>query len=166
MKRIGCSRQTGLGVHDDRNTQSACQSYKNKTALQELVSASEHELEIIQSPKNMAELISWADLAISAAGSTCWEMAFLGLPAILVIAAKNQEAVAIRMQEHGAAINLGWYNFLDKDKINNTLTSLLHNDKQRLEMSKTGNQLIDGKGCKRIISEMKLYTNNGEENTI
>ena len=31
---------------------------------------------------NMPELMAWADVAITAGGSTCWESAFMGLPAL------------------------------------------------------------------------------------
>jgi len=35
---------------------------------------------LFSSVNNMSELMSWADIAISAGGSTCWELAYMGLP--------------------------------------------------------------------------------------
>jgi spore coat polysaccharide biosynthesis predicted glycosyltransferase SpsG len=32
---------------------------------------------------SMPDLMAWADLSVAAAGSTCWELCLLGLPAIV-----------------------------------------------------------------------------------
>lgn len=50
--------------------------------------------EIIINAQNMPELMMWADLAISAAGSTVWEMCFLKLPFIAIVIADNQRGIA------------------------------------------------------------------------
>ena len=44
--------------------------------LQNTVKTSPVDIELTFSAGNMAELMAWADLCISAAGSTCWETAF------------------------------------------------------------------------------------------
>ena len=49
--------------------------------------------EIIINAQNMPELMMWADLAISAAGSTVWEMCFLKLPFIALVIAENQRGI-------------------------------------------------------------------------
>ena len=56
---------------------------------------------------NMAELMAWADLAIAGAGTTCWEMCLLGLPAIVIVVAENQRFIAAHLAEIGAAVNAG-----------------------------------------------------------
>ena len=48
------------------------------------------ECDVIVNATNMPNLMAWADLAITAGGSTCWELAFMGLPASLLILADNQ----------------------------------------------------------------------------
>jgi len=52
---------------------------------------------------NMAELMTYSDLAIGAAGSTVWERCCLGLPSIMYTLAKNQEDIAKKIQLAGAA---------------------------------------------------------------
>lgn len=42
---------------------------------------------------SMPELMAWADLAITGAGSTLWEIVFMQLPAIALATAANQEPV-------------------------------------------------------------------------
>ncbi|NEP28200.1 UDP-2,4-diacetamido-2,4,6-trideoxy-beta-L-altropyranose hydrolase, partial [Moorena sp. SIO3I6] len=58
---------------------------------------------------NMPELMAWADIAIAAGGSTCWELAFMGNPSLVVILAENQRQVAEKLDAFGAAINFGWH---------------------------------------------------------
>jgi UDP-2,4-diacetamido-2,4,6-trideoxy-beta-L-altropyranose hydrolase len=61
----------------------------------------------------MAELIQRADLAIAAGGSSIWERAVLGLPAICIIAADNQAEVTETVAEFGAIVNAGWHSDVD-----------------------------------------------------
>ena len=62
---------------------------------------------------NMAELMAKSDLAIGAGGSTTWERACLGLPTIVFILAKNQEATSFDMHKRS------FFVFADKaEKIN------------------------------------------------
>ena len=56
---------------------------------------------------DIGELMAWADVAISAAGATCWELCLLGLPSLLVDLAPNQRPLAEELQRRGAAIHLG-----------------------------------------------------------
>ncbi len=45
---------------------------------------------LIKNTENMSELVAWADIAISAGGSTCWELFFMGIPSIIIPIAENQ----------------------------------------------------------------------------
>lgn len=58
-------------------------------------------------PGNMAELMAAADLAFGACGTASWERCLLGLPAIVVIFAHNQEAPTRGLVEAGAVESLG-----------------------------------------------------------
>ncbi|WP_300436638.1 UDP-2,4-diacetamido-2,4,6-trideoxy-beta-L-altropyranose hydrolase [Zoogloea sp.] len=58
-------------------------------------------------PGNMAELMAAADLAFGACGTASWERCLLGLPAIVVIFAQNQEAPTRGLVEAGAVESLG-----------------------------------------------------------
>src|SRR5262249_6068259 len=63
--------------------------------------------QVLHSVSNMAELMAWADLAITAGGSTCWELACLGLPALILTYTRDQELVAQAMQDAEAALWMG-----------------------------------------------------------
>lgn len=48
---------------------------------------------LLHTGQNISELLTNADFAIGAAGSSCWERACLGLPQFLLKTAKNQELI-------------------------------------------------------------------------
>jgi len=52
----------------------------------------------------MAELMSQADLAIGASGSSSWERCALGLPTISCVIAENQKSIAEELAKNGASI--------------------------------------------------------------
>jgi UDP-2,4-diacetamido-2,4,6-trideoxy-beta-L-altropyranose hydrolase len=110
-------------------------------------------IRLVQNVTNMAELMAWADLAVSGGGSTCWEMAFMGLPALVIILADNQRAIAKGLDEAGIVVNLGWHKDLATTDIAQALVSLAGAANERAEMSRRGRELIDGKGNDRVLTE-------------
>ena len=104
---------------------------------------------------DMAELMAWADVAVSAAGSTCWELAFMGLPAALVTVAENQRQVAEGMQEEGAALNLGSHESISRADLRDRLAELLESADTRRSMSARGRGLVDGEGAHRVVRAMR-----------
>jgi RimJ/RimL family protein N-acetyltransferase len=101
--------------------------------------------------ENMAEVMAWADLAVSGAGTTCWELAYMGLPSIAIILAKNQSMLGQGVHSAGLALNLGWYHNLTVSKIIKTLIPLLSNVSKRKAMSQRGQTIIDGDGVDRVV---------------
>jgi UDP-2,4-diacetamido-2,4,6-trideoxy-beta-L-altropyranose hydrolase len=57
-------------------------------------------------PAGLAERIAWADLAVSAAGVTAYELACAGVPALVLAVADNQARVASAFDARGLAIGL------------------------------------------------------------
>ncbi len=103
---------------------------------------------------NMPELMAWADVAISAGGSTCWELAFMGLPSILLVLAENQRAIAQKLATLNQAINLGWHQEVESNNIADTLFALLQSTAQRINMSEVSQQIVNGEGVFRILKSL------------
>lgn len=57
-------------------------------------------------PEEMLELIAVADVAVSAAGSTPYELACAGVPAVIVAVADNQRPIACAFDRAGLAVGL------------------------------------------------------------
>jgi len=104
---------------------------------------------IYQNPhiKKLAENV---DIAISAAGSTTYELAACGVPAILIVVAENQLRLAEEAHKQGVAINAGWYDELGGKKLIKALDELLSSYALRQEMASNGQVLIDGYGASRV----------------
>lgn len=105
---------------------------------------------------NMSDLMAWADVAIAAGGSTCWELAFMGLPSALVILAENQRPIPENLDAAGMAVNLGWQEGMTSDQIAQALQKLMKEQETRKEMSEWGQKLVDGTGGERVIEAMML----------
>lgn len=112
---------------------------------------------LLSDVEDMPALMAWADLAISAGGSTCWELAFMGLPTCIITIADNQRKVAKNLQDIGFAENLGWYSALTPQLIAGKLSGLISDWKKRAAMSMKGRALVDGNGARCVIHAMSDY---------
>jgi UDP-2,4-diacetamido-2,4,6-trideoxy-beta-L-altropyranose hydrolase len=106
---------------------------------------------VVVDARNMPELMAWADLAISAAGGTCWEMAFMGLPALTLVTADNQERIARCLSERGAALSLGRADESTHERVAACVARLLDDPLERTTLSRAGRRLIDGRGASRVV---------------
>ncbi len=104
---------------------------------------------------NMPELMAWTDVAISSAGSTCWELCFLGLPSLLFDVAENQKPIARDLHDRGCAIHLGSPADFSSDRLADRLAGLLGSHEERHRMSDAGRRLVDGRGSERVASLMR-----------
>jgi UDP-2,4-diacetamido-2,4,6-trideoxy-beta-L-altropyranose hydrolase len=103
---------------------------------------------------NMSELMAAADLAVTGGGSTCYEIAFMGLPALVCILAENQRPVAQAMDAAGVMRNVGWARELSIPDMARAIESLLRDPASRGGMSISGKKLVDGKGAERTLTRM------------
>jgi spore coat polysaccharide biosynthesis predicted glycosyltransferase SpsG len=103
----------------------------------------------------MAELMAWADLAITAGGSTCWELACLGLPALILTYSRDQELVAEAMQTAKAAVWMGSGVSIREEQLRAALAELAPDDARRSQMSQAGRRLVDGRGAERVLSALE-----------
>jgi RimJ/RimL family protein N-acetyltransferase len=94
--------------------------------------------------------MAWADVCISAGGSTCWELAFMGLPCIMLMTAENQRGNVEALDWESIGINLGWPQDLSVEKITSQLKHLMMNAEMRSLMSHRGQKLVDGYGGQRL----------------
>lgn len=95
-----------------------------------------------------------ADLAIIAGGNTLQELAFLGVPTVLIAVADNQIHGCQYAHEHQYGIYAGTSDSIEPDRLACTLTSILEDVELRNKMSNNGKRQIDGKGAERIVNAM------------
>ncbi|MBI2182889.1 MAG: UDP-2,4-diacetamido-2,4,6-trideoxy-beta-L-altropyranose hydrolase [Deltaproteobacteria bacterium] len=112
------------------------------------------QIQLLSRVYDMAELMAWADLAVSAAGTTCWELACLGLPALIVIMAENQRRSAEELDALEVAQNLGWHEAVSVERLAAAVPVLQHDSLRRLRMSEQGRTLVDGRGAERVAQAL------------
>lgn len=132
-------------------------SNPNLSNLREVASNASHgltKMDLVVNPPNMAELLSWADLAVAAGGSTSWELAFLGLPTIFIILAENHAEIVRRLGEKGAGVSFGYYTDTDKSRLRELVVKLAQDRVARQELSSMSAKLVDGRGAGRVIAAL------------
>ncbi len=102
---------------------------------------------------NMAELMAESKVALSAGGSTLYELCAMGVPTIAFSFAENQEHLVQTFVKRGIAQYGGNYRTDGNKMIQNTiagLETLLEDENLRAEYRKKARTLVDGKGAGRI----------------
>lgn len=109
--------------------------------------------ELLTHVEDMASIIRWADMALSAAGTTSWELCFFGIPFIAIQIADNQRDVIQELNKYGAALCFENVNRL-KDNLPQ-LKKIIQNKEIRQSMSHAGRKLIDGEGASRVVKTIQ-----------
>ena len=128
--------------------------------LESEIRAFRSDIRLALDAPNMPELMASADVAVSAGGSTCWELCFMGLPSIAILLAENQQTNTFHLAKSGALICLGWGDQLQGGLLADTMQKLLNNSSQRERMSVSGRRLLDGLGAERVVAVMRGYVRN------
>ncbi|MGH8338024.1 MAG: UDP-2,4-diacetamido-2,4,6-trideoxy-beta-L-altropyranose hydrolase, partial [Gammaproteobacteria bacterium] len=109
---------------------------------------------VLTAAPKMAKHMAWADVAIAASGTTAIELAFMGVPTLLVVTAENQAPIAAKLDALGAALNLGWIEQISVARVGNGLRELLGSRQMRAAMAERSRRLIDGEGAERVAAAL------------
>lgn len=123
--------------------------------LQAAASDSRIPIQLEYNVTNMPELMAWADVAVSSASSTVWELMFVGVPVLVLILAENQRYLAKWVEIRGVARNLGWHEDVSLDRMVQAMTQLLRETRTRIEMSQRDREIIDGEGTARVVMHLR-----------
>ena len=123
--------------------------------LEDAVRGSELAIRLESNVTNMPELMAWAEAAVATGGSTSWELAFMGLPSLVVTLAKNQDPIARALEARGTAVNLGCHKSLLPAAVAQKITKLLVSQDAREEMSRRGRMLVNGNGALNVLKHME-----------
>lgn len=103
---------------------------------------------------DMAARLAGADLAIGAAGTASWERLCLGVPALLVQQAENQQTNIIQLDKHGVAQALGSSTEVDAKRITDAITTLMAQPETLRAMSVKAWSMVHGDGACRVAGVM------------
>lgn len=128
---------------------------RNEQALQAAVASSPHDVKLVKNVRDMSQLMQWADVAISAAGTTALELASMGVPSVLISLFDNQKSIGAEMAIQQAALHAGELPNINWKTIPTLALSLLNDKAARQRMSERARQLVDGRGGERITLHLK-----------
>jgi RimJ/RimL family protein N-acetyltransferase len=121
-------------------------------SIEQTLSEVSYRHELLHDVKDMALVFERANLAVTAVGGTAWEMAAVGLPAVLIPIARNQETGAEYLDREGAAINLKSQHALQYGELASTVKKLMQSPELLAAMSCAGPRVCDGKGPERVCA--------------
>jgi spore coat polysaccharide biosynthesis predicted glycosyltransferase SpsG len=113
-------------------------------------------------PGAVARAMARSTAAVGAAGTTAWELACLGVPAVLVTRAANQVPIA-RALDHRAALWCGGREVLRGGRLPEVIAALrrlLGDRALRRRLSRTGRRLADGRGAERAAAAILRRVDN------
>ncbi|HSH03957.1 MAG TPA: UDP-2,4-diacetamido-2,4,6-trideoxy-beta-L-altropyranose hydrolase [Anaerolineae bacterium] len=110
---------------------------------------------LLRDVDDMPSLMSQVDLAITAGGGTCWELAFMGVPMLIIILAPNQRQIGNVFMEKGIGRLLGEGTILEPNQVAEQIMTLQADKVLLQEMSVKCQQLITGWGADQVVGELQ-----------
>ena len=129
-------------------------SFNNIEEIIKEVEKSTIEIKLNFNIKRMSQIMINSDLAISAGGSTLYELAMTGTPTIALLQADNQKLVAEAMEREGIIKNLGFGNQITEYIINKELQELIANYHERRLMFRNGKDTINKRSILNCVSNI------------
>ncbi len=109
--------------------------------------------DVIAPTDDLPKLLAGADLAVSASGTSTWELLCLGLPAALVWVVDNQILGYERTIARGYAAGIGQLGHFDDTSVA-TLRSLLTDATLRTTLAGRAWAAVDGRGASRVADAL------------
>ena len=129
--------------------------FQDSEALKIVVKNAKRSIKLVPSPTTVYELMTTADLAISAAGQTLYELAAAGCPTVAFGVAANQLGQLESLASSGLLLSSG---SAEKDEvillIKQAVVRLMSDVSTRSNMVMQGQKLVDGKGAMRVACKI------------
>ena len=128
----------------------------DRSDIENLASASEGRISI--DPGDLLTGFRSADIAVIGGGTTLWEVAFLGLPAVAAIVADNQLFGTYAAASRGFVAAVDVRAESDAQGILAAVRSLLDDADRRRQMTCSGRTVFDGRGAARVVEALQERT--------
>jgi UDP-2,4-diacetamido-2,4,6-trideoxy-beta-L-altropyranose hydrolase len=106
---------------------------------------------------DLPHILSTADVVVSAAGTSAWDVCTLGRASVFVAVVDNQLPSLTQIQRHGIALTLdataSGANALNQ--VGALVSRLLGDERQRSTFVSRCNKIFDGKGKSRVVDRME-----------
>lgn len=111
---------------------------------------------VMTAVEEMASVMTAADLAITGAGTTVYELCALGVPPMVVPIVPGQRTVSAALAAADVAVDLGGHGPADDPEgFARAVDRLLRDERERDALSRRGQALVDGLGARRVLDVMR-----------
>jgi len=107
-------------------------------------------VEFIRNEEDLSSIMCESHVALTALGTTLYELAAVGVPAIIISNYEEDNQDIDSYKKLGVHLPLGYYGLVQPEMIRNAIKSLLFNQEYWEMMRNEGWKIIDGKGTERI----------------
>ena len=99
---------------------------------------------------SLLDLMVNSDIALVSFGTTVYELAAAGLPALALSITEDHAQSAEVFAQGGSLMHLGLFSSISPAQIQSAVRELTNHQQLRLEMAQRGQALVDGKGAERV----------------
>lgn len=130
--------------------------------VEEITSGSEH-FQVVTATRDLPKLIASADIAISASGTSAWDLLTLGIPSILIAVVDNQIIANRRIVEKNLALGTV-RNTNDEQtlvhEIQKMLLTIIKNKSIRENLSSQCHKYFDGAGKAKLVEKLEAIVSS------
>jgi spore coat polysaccharide biosynthesis predicted glycosyltransferase SpsG len=126
------------------------------TALQSCLEKEPERITLATEPSSWGLAMMRSHLAIAASGPWALELAYVGVPTILISDHPEQERTAETLQEEGIARYLGHAEDFSPSALRAAIEDLLSDAQERHTMSRLGRAYLDGRGIDRFVQAIEI----------
>lgn len=148
LKDRGNRLLVSVGGAPSAEVQSLVESIVDDPALADV------DVDVLDGTTDSVEAMRMADAAVTASGTTVWELLLVGVPMVLLVVADNQQEVAAALVDRGAALMGGAVHGVDPRAVAERAAAVLADEAIRRPLIAAGSELVDGRGSGRVISAM------------
>ena len=125
--------------------------------LRRRANASPADITVLHNVEDMPALMRDADLAVAAAGTTVWELAYMGVPMLVGSTVEPERVLARRLAGDQGCIYVGDFADCAPDRLADAIARLVEDAALRERLAAAAGTLVDGKGGERIVSAMQEF---------
>jgi UDP-2,4-diacetamido-2,4,6-trideoxy-beta-L-altropyranose hydrolase len=103
----------------------------------------------------VAEIMANCDLALTAAGSSVYELGYLGVPMLVVVTADNQRPIATALDQLHVAFRLRDPGDISAAEDKLWIDAFLHDPTKRARCASRFQELVDGRGAARVVAALR-----------
>ncbi len=126
----------------------------HRAEIEKLARSRSGKIQLASAVEDMSVLMDATDLAIVSGGSAVWELAYLGVPALVLPGGPQEELLARGLVRVGLFRVLGPAGTVGAGRLKDEVYRALHDVTWREEQSRKGPRLVDGHGADRVVTAL------------